>query len=597
MPLARLNGRQHDLLQAKPRLALLPGLNVVQSNPADGHYEPPTPTSLGATPSPKSGSSGSASSLPSSSRPETPVLAGILPRPPRLPLLYPRPQRRVASASQKAHDDVNLSLRDRECPVCRRRGCLLVSHKLYASRQRSGRSQPARTTVVVVDKQPPPAFTLSIGNARLDPFFDLPTGSSDPEMQQRFRNFFTAQCSSMTSPVRILAFDVAYCPVLVRQASADPALCHTIVAMEATYASVHGQGLQAPDTKLLSIYGRTLQVLRKQVSQASHGKPSDSAIMAAVNLLMCHGIAWGDKSAIAAHPAALKHLVDACGGLSNISSQPAALTLWADFYVTLYTGKKPIFLEQAAVMPDIPLSNPPPAVYGAGLDSLAIRGLVPMALLDVCQNMCRLTELLEDRVSGNTNPARWEYFDYKRNTMAMRNGIVHAELFRSGTKAECISLIHNLYLFLVLRLMPWKAPIINLCNQLRSALLASGLDDYWGRDIDVLLWVLFILLASAEYWEGRPWALQLLLDTLSHHYRCRPTGWPPDWCEVQWRNLMTFTWSKIYLTNSFEATCRDLVSSHQSHPPVTEEEEQEGEGEEQPFFVRYAVPNARFKTA
>jgi hypothetical protein len=423
----------------------------------------------------------------------------------------------------------------------------------------------------------------------VDPFFNLPTGNSDPEMQDRFRDFFTAQCSSMTSPVRILAFDSAYCPVLIRQALADPALCQTFIAMSATYSSIHGQCLQVPDAKLLSIYGRTFRILRQKIGQSSQAKPSDTTIMAAVNLLMCHGIGFGDKSAMAAHPAALKNLVDACGGISNLTGQLAALTLWVDFYVTLYTGKTPVFLEQAGVMPDIPLSNPPARVYGGGLDDLGMRGLISPALLSVCKNTCRLTELLEDRVSGNANPARWEYFHYKRNNMAMRNGSVHSELFESGTKAECISLGHNLYMFLVLRLMPWKAPIVNLCDQLQSALFASGLNDYRGQDVNVLLWALFILLAAAKHscWDGRRWALQLLQDTLSHYYG---SYWPQNWCEIQRLNLIELTWSEIYLTEFFKSTCRDLETMNQrSRAQVSAEHNTPS------YFASYAIHDPYFK--
>jgi hypothetical protein len=469
---------------------------------------------------------------------------------------------------------------------------MLISHKLYASRKETRQSQPRQP----VNKQPPVSFTLSVGNARIDPFFDLPIGNSDPDMQKLFRDFFTAQISSMTNPVRIMAFDAAYCPLLIRQALADPALCHSFIAMAATYSAIHGRGVQAPDAKLFSIYDRTFRVLRQQVSQTSSGKPSDSTIMAAINLLMCHGLAFGDKSAIAAHPAALKTLVDACGGIANLNGQPAALTLWADFYVTLYTGQTPVFLEQAGVMPDIPLSNPPPAVYGGILDDLMTRGLISTALSNVCYNTCRLTELLEDRVSGNTNPARWEYFHYKRNTMAMRNGSVHAELSGSGTKAECISLVLNLFMFLVLRLMPWKAPVANLCDQLQTALLATGLQDYWGRDIGVLLWVLFTLVASAEHWQGKPWALRVLLNTLSCHYGCEPDGWPPNWCELQWLNLMRYAWSEIYLRKSFQKTCRELMTMGQPPPPFLAKVDEEGGEEEQlPYSTSYTAPETQPK--
>lgn len=563
MRIARGHGNQHDSSVAESHFpptpaASIPNLKSVHSTLSGCEYRPPpTPTSLVDTPGSGTGSRGSSSLLPTRRLLDPVGVANSAPKKDRLPLFYRRRHQR--DAAQKARGDVALSLKDRQCPACGRRGCLLVSHRLYAAQHTSRMSQPPSA-----EEEPHVSFTISAGSGRLDPFFDLPVGNSDPEMQQRFRDFFTTQCSSMTSPVRILAFDSAYCPVVLRQALADPALCHTFIAMSATYASIHGHDLQAPDAKLLSTYNRTFQVLRQQIHQTKSGKPSDIHVTAALNLLMCHGLAFGDCHAMKGHSAALRALVNDCGGISNLSGQCAALTLWVDYYVTLYTGKKPVFLDQAGVMSDIPLSNPPEPVYGGGLDDLKLRGVISPALLDVCQNTCRLTELLEDRVSGNTNPARWEYFHYKRNSMPMRNGIVHSELFGSGTKAECISLAHNLYMFLVLRLMPWKAPVVNLCEQLQSALLATGLNDYWSRDIDVLLWVLFILVAGAEHWSGKRWALQLLLDTLSYCYGSEPRNWPLDWREMQRLSLMQFTWSQIYLTESFMATCRELAMTPSS---------------------------------
>src|SRR5271154_3908351 len=219
----------------------------VQSTTSAFTYQPPTPTSLIDSCSPDSRSSVSSSIIAPSSSSDPPLLAAILQRSTRSPLLYQHGQQR--DPLQKSLDDVVLSLKDRKCPVCRRQGCLLVSHKLYASRPKSRQSTPSST-----DDEPSRAsFTISIGNARVDPFFNLPAGHSDPEMQQYIRDFFTAQGSSVMSPVRVRAFDSAYYPILFRQALADPALCHTFAALSATYSSVHGQCLHAPDARLLSI--------------------------------------------------------------------------------------------------------------------------------------------------------------------------------------------------------------------------------------------------------------------------------------------------------------------------------------------------------
>lgn len=563
MFLTRSHGNQHDASPSKPVLRphrTRRGLSGFRSIIPKARHQPLKLVCLIDS----SSSDGGGCVANCSSDTDHPIPAGISLRKSHLSSLHQR--RDQADASQGEA---------KRCPACWSWNCRLISHKLYASRLNGKQSQasfprkacharPSRTD----ERQSQAFLTVSIAKAWTDPFFDLPTGSWDPEMKHHFRDFFTTQVSSMTSPVRVQAFDAAYSSTMIHPALVDPALCHTVIAMGATYSAIHGHGLRAPDAKLLSIYGRAFKVLRQQTEQATHGKQRDTIIMATLNLVMCHGIAFGNKSSMATHPAALKNLVDACGGISNLNAQSAALSLWADFYVTLYTGQKPVFLEQARVMPDIPLSNPPAAVYGRCLNDLRACGLISQALLDICLNMCRLTELLEDRVSGNTNPARWEYFNYKRNTLAMRNGMVHSELFGSGTKDECISLIHNLFLFLVLRLMPWNAPLINLCEQLRSALLASGLHDYWGRDIDVLLWVLFMLLVGAESWDGRYWALELLQRTLSHRYRSDQPKWPLDWCELQRLNLVRFTWSNVYLTPSFKTICRDLVAMSQSPTPL-----------------------------
>jgi hypothetical protein len=567
MLLTRTHGNQHDASQSRPvpqpdrtrafrgfrpivpktRLESPKRVCLIGSNHSDGGI---------------SGTSGGTSIDKCSSHADHAIPASTSHRKAHLSMLHRR--RGLANASQEA----------KICPACWSWSCRLVSHKLYASHLNRKQPQASFTRKARqwqprhTDERPSqPFLSASIAKAWTDPLFDLPAGSWDPEMKHYFRDFFTTQVSSMTSPARVRAFDEAYCSVMIHPALEDPALCQSVIAMAATYSAIHRRNLRAPDARLLSIYGRTFKVLRQQTDRAGGGKRPDTIIMATLNLLMCYGIAFGNKSSMAAHPATLRNLVNACGGIFNLSALPAALSLWADYYVTLYTGQTPVFLEQARVMPDIPLSNPPAVVYGRDLDSFRTGGLISQALLDVCLNTCRLTELLEDRVSGNTNQARWEYFNYKRNTMAMRNGMVHSELFGSGTKAECISLIHNLFLFLVLRLMPWNAPCINLCDQLRSALLASGLHDSWGRDIDVLLWVLFTLLAGAESWDDKNWALALLLRTLSHRYGSEQPKWPRDWCESQRLNLVRFTWSDTYLTPSFKTTCRDVEALSQSPTP------------------------------
>src|SRR5213595_816529 len=50
----------------------------------------------------------------------------------------------------------------------------------------------------------------------------------------------------------------------------------------------------------------SFRALRQQSGQASRAQHLDTLIMATLNLLMCHGIAFGDKLIMAVYSAALK---------------------------------------------------------------------------------------------------------------------------------------------------------------------------------------------------------------------------------------------------------------------------------------------------
>ena len=137
--------------------------------------------------------------------------------------------------------------------------------------------------------------------------------------------------------------------------------------------------------------------------------------------------------------------------------------------------------------------------------------------------------------------------------------MMHSELFGKGTKTECIGITINLVLLLVLRMVPWTSPANELCDQVKRALLASDAPtSYWKLDIDLLLYVLFIVAAAGTYWDDRSWALGLLQQTLEVKYGHVQVDWPTNWEEQEIFNLKRFAWSEVLQRSAFRKTCTEL---------------------------------------
>ena len=465
----------------------------------------------------------------------------------------------VLLSKQKASQLQNDKDTTKLCCVCWTRDCKLKSHHEYASQHLTKKPGSSGT------KTPPTPrikLALPIGNGRLDPFTALPVESPSKEALGMFRDFFTNQISQVYHKPRRLAFDSTYAPVLVQQAYSDPATCHSCLAMSATFKAVHGQNLRAPDEKLSAVYEAALRALRAQLIREKT-RPRATTVMAAVNLIMAQAIGMCDKEALVAHRTGIEGFVKAWAGIHNLEPQLIALIIWTDYWATIYTGLPPLYPHLLNRM-DIKLEKPPPRTCGSAFEEPRMRGLVRTILLENCQITCRLVELVQDKVSKTSTPARWQYFTYKRDTMATRNAVVHTELFGTGSKAECIGLAMNLILFLTLRMVPWKSPSNELCDQMKTALIASGaVSDSWRTDIDILLYVLFVVAASAVHWDHKPWSLDLLHQTLGVKYGAIQADWPTNWEEQEIFNLERFAWSSELLEESFSDTCRELnLSRH-----------------------------------
>ncbi len=117
----------------------------------------------------------------------------------------------------------------------------------------------------------------------------------------------------------------------------------------------------------------------------------------------------------------------------------------------------------------------------------------------------------------------------------------------------------NLFLLLTLRMVPWRMPLITVCDQLRTALSSTDLAYYWDENVDMLTWILFMVQAASKYWNGSQWALELLQNTLRFRSGQSTDLWSSTEWELERQNLYSFAWSKIFLDEHFEETRAKLA--------------------------------------
>ena len=295
--------------------------------------------------------------------------------------------------------------------------------------------------------------------------------------------------------------------------SNSPALCQSIVASSAVW---HGsyRGHLDPDTRTLSLHGQALQAFQKALSNPSTAY-TDATILAAA-CLTHHQVLVRNRRGLKTHVDGIQTLVDARGGLHNIG-WVAHILLWIDYYTCLYVDQEPRFTWP--MDNNIHLSLAPDRVYGSAFDSLQLEALLDPGLRQLCIEVCRITELLEYSTGTSSVKSAQDYYRYKRSTMSVQLGHLHARFHGQGTIDECVSLTLNIIVLKVFYMHVLDETRMDLCHKLRIALELTGLKSLQNDHMDLLTWILFAagaLAPNASPWKG--WFVDRLKYALAAHF-------------------------------------------------------------------------------
>ena len=481
------------------------------------------------------------------------------------------------------------------CPVCSRRGCQLKSHKALISHiSRRGSLAPSENGSITLstskaERLKQSAYTKSyayfyaqiyvdadIAASRVDAFFELPLpcGVNKPEMNMLFlkcANFpgnlpwlfpysntspdFTAESNRTINIPRPpeLSNDLVLSPFFL-PAMTDSALCLAILAASAA-SLPQRSGRPAENVAVLTLFDQAMYQLRERLS-SSPGEVSDTTVAAATFLWGINAL-LNDPDSMRQHGKSVHALVAGRGGLSNLGLCGAVARL-----VVMVDSLNAITFAELALYPNRvevpPLEDEPPPVCGAYFRSERSQKSIDTALNNICMKSAGVANLMERMI--RTRSTTTEYF----HAMSMLSRIgtdiinIYVKFKNTGTKDECTCLavmLTNILLYYKPR--EQQMMVTTQAGRLIRALHQKEIPSYWLGNMELLVWILFILAMIPHDFDGKEWAMDLLSQAMCSRFGSE--SWPDDWQETVHQAVLQFVWSDVRLSEGFATICRSLT--------------------------------------
>ena len=268
-----------------------------------------------------------------------------------------------------------------------------------------------------------------------------------------------------------------------------------------------------------------------------------------------------NRSGLKTHVDGIQTLVNARGGLHNVG-WVAHIILWIDYYTCLYVNQEPRFTWP--MDNDIQLNKAPNRVYGSAFEGLQLTATLDPNLRQLCIEVCRIVELLESTTGKGSSKSVQDYYRYKRTTMGVQLGHLHARFHGQGTINECVSLTLNIVVLKIFYMHVLDESRMDLCSKLRIALELTGVKLLQSEQMDLLTWMLFAagaLAPNMSPWKG--WFIDRLKTAIEAHF---PRATEPSFLEMYLKGyigkaLQNHAWSDRLLTHVFETTLGLLTPS------------------------------------
>lgn len=348
-----------------------------------------------------------------------------------------------------------------------------------------------------------------------------------------------------------LSNDIVLSPFFL-PAMNDPALCLAILAAAAA-SLLQRSGRLAENVTVLTLFDKAMSQLRERLSS---GPVSDATVAAATFLWGINAL-LNDPDSMQQHGRSVHALVLGRGGLQNLGLNGAVAQLVAmvDNLNAIIFGEKTVYPNKIDATP---LENEPAPLCGAYFRGPRAQQSIDPELIKFCSESVGVANLLERMI--RTQPTTPDYFHAmsKLSTIGSETINIYVRLKGTGSRDECVCLAMQLVNILIYyKPREQQMLVTTQASRLIRALQQQEIPGYWVAEMELLVWILFIVAMIPHDFDGKEWAMDLLCQAL-----CSKLGseeWPDNWEDTVSRVVLNFVWCDARLAPGFATICRSVA--------------------------------------
>lgn len=334
----------------------------------------------------------------------------------------------------------------------------------------------------------------------------------------------------------------------------DSALCLAILAASAALLPQRS-GLPAENVAVLTLFDQAMYQLRERLSTAPT-QVTDATVAAATFLWAINSL-LDDPHSMQQHGKSVHALVSGRGGLSNLglSGAVAQLVVMVDCLNAIISGEQARYSNTNDTPP---LEDQPTPLCGAYFRGPRAQQSVDPDLIRICVESASIANLLERMIRKQPTTSDYFHAISKLSIIGSDTINIYARLKGTGSKDECVCLaVQLMNILLYWRPREQQMMVTTLASRLIKALSRQEMQQYWLAEMELLVWILFIIAMIPHDFDGKEWAMDLLCQSL-----CSKLGsgeWPDDWQDTVRRVVLNFVWCDTRLSVNFTTICRSVA--------------------------------------
>lgn len=402
----------------------------------------------------------------------------------------------------------------------------------------------------------------ALGQGRVDPFYNLPLlgDLNTPHNHSLFHYYFSYETKQgfQVPQVPHVSEDMILNPFFI-MAMQDATVCLSILALAmANYPTNHS--LPPDAVGALQYSGKAMSLLRKATVA---GNPPSNEVVVSHAFLWATSMQILDKPAMKGLADSVYTLVRARGGLKclGFQGQIEQLIRFLDARYSAVSHVESAY-QDAPDPPASLLEKPPSRMYGLFWVSARGAEILSQDVLESCQGICRMIEVVEDMfVAGTTMSKMWWLMG---KILFLTPARTRALEVYAGTDSfnECVILANEIALHFALdnvvkqrnALLSHTEPLVETLQRIDKQ-FPNFMTSSYG-DMELLMWVLFLVVMAPHEFEGKDWVRMQLCRVIRGNFEDKSV--PVDWSLRIWRDMASFTWSNLKNKKMFDMVCSDI---------------------------------------